>query len=147
MYLCLDVHSTCGCITDNSILMKPLLLTLLLSLSLAGFGQIKIDTTTITPENFIKSSEAFWVCDSTVFIHQPIYDTVAVWLEYADTTKIISNNMTVKGYEVRKRTGGYITSSGVVGEYVEPLWSIVAYLDHFKKPLNRLVWKTKRREK
>jgi hypothetical protein len=128
--------------------MKPLLLTLILSLSLAGFGQIKIDTTTITPETFIKSSEAFWVCDSTVFIHRPIYDTVAVWLECADTTKIISNNMTVKGYEVRKSAGNeWISTGSDLMAVLTPIYTHVSYLDHFKKPLNRLVWGTKRREK
>ncbi len=86
-------------------------------------------------------------------IPDPKYDTVAVWLTYADTTKSISYNMTVKGYEVTKTH--YVPEvwktedHGNALVYYEAHWQTdhVAYLDHFKKPMNRLVWGTKRREK
>jgi hypothetical protein len=47
--------------------------------------------------------------------------------------------MTVKGYEVRKRHEGYHHIAGKDLDHV-------AYLDHFKNPLNRLVWATKERK-
>jgi hypothetical protein len=125
--------------------MKPLLLFFFLSLSLAGFGQ---DTTNVlkyqSTGNFTINGNLY--LDDT----KPIYDTVAVWIEYADTTKPISYNMTVRGYEVRVQTGGYIQDSGidVINYWSHPMWSTVAYLDKFKKPLPFLVWMSKeRREK
>ena len=131
--------------------MKPLLLTLLLSLSLAGFGQ----------DTLKYQSAGTWATlgsDATLsslyvgtggHVSDPVYDTVAVWLEYADTTKPISYNMTVKGYEVREITGYYWTSD----EYSlmaiqEPRYKHVCYLNYYKQPITFLVWETKeRREK
>ena len=123
--------------------MKPLTLFLFLSLSLAGFGQIKIDSGDTLPTYRYSGN------DTVGLSYQPIYDTVAVWIEYADTTKPISYNMTVKGYEVREITGYYWTSD----EYSlmaiqEPRYKHVCYLNYYKQPITFLVWETKeRREK
>jgi hypothetical protein len=126
---------------DTLLAMKPLTLFLFLSLSLAGFGQIKIDSGDTLPTYRYSGN------DTVGLSCQPIYDTVAVWLEYADTTKIISYNMTVKGYEVVKLVdlNPPVWISDCVMKTTD--WVHVAYLDHFKKPLNRLVWGSKRREK
>jgi hypothetical protein len=117
--------------------MKPLTLFLFLSLSLAGFGQ---DTTRF----------AILDSDTLGFIHQPIYDTVAVWIECADTTKLISYNMTVSGYEVTKTywVPEYWDTRGFYLTYHEAYWQTdhVCYLDHFKKPLPFLGWGTKERK-
>jgi hypothetical protein len=117
--------------------MKPLLLFFFLSLSLAGFGQ---DTTNVlkyqSTGNFTINGNLY--LDDT----KPVYDTVAVWIEYADTSKPISYNMTQPGYEVRKAAYHYMTFSGL-----RPVYEHAIYLDQFKKPLPFLVWGTKRREK
>jgi len=120
--------------------MKPLLLTLLLSLSLAGFGQIKIDSTVAFP--------IYWNHDSVDIFHQPKYDTLAVWLEYSDTLKPISYNMTQPGYDVRKLV--YLPRPVWIDDctFKTADWVHVSYLNRFKQPFPYLVWGTKeRREK
>jgi hypothetical protein len=116
--------------------MKPLLLTLLLSLSLAGFGQDTTKFKNSPPDHHSLSGFAD-------------YDTVAVWIEYTDTSKPISYNMTQSGYEVTKTHWvpevWKTEQNGDALIYYEAHWQTdhVAYLDHFKKPLNRLVWGVK----
>jgi hypothetical protein len=135
--------------------MKPLLLILFLSLSLAGFGQDTLKYQSAGTWKTLGSDATLSSLHGGTggHISDPVYDTVAVWLTYADTTKSISYNMTVKGYEVTKTH--YVPEvwktedHGNALVYYEAHWQTdhVAYLDHFKKPMNRLVWGTKRREK
>jgi hypothetical protein len=78
----------------------------------------------------------------------PQYDTVAVWLTYADTTKPISYNMTQAGYEVVKLVdlNPPVWISDCVMKTTD--WVHVCYLNYFKQPLPFLVWGVKeRREK
>jgi len=130
--------------------MKSLLFFFFLSLSLAGLGQ---DTTNFKTVLCDENRETFGI----VGIHYelPIYDTVAVWIEYADTSKPISYNMTQPGYEVKEYGGSYWGGAdpnpgGIVLAVAvrREIWNHVTYLDHFKKPLPFLVWGVKeRREK
>jgi len=78
-------------------------------------------------------------------------DTVAVWIDCADTTARINYNVTMRGYEIRKVTGHYWGSPepnedgtvyDIIVEY--PIWTTIGCLDSFKRPLTGyLVWKTK----
>jgi hypothetical protein len=85
-------------------------------------------------------------------VYTPKIDTVAVWMDCADTTggRKIAYNVSIKGWEVRKVTSHYWGSPDpnpdgtVYAIAVErPIWSTVAYLDSFKRPLTGyLVWAT-----
>ena len=146
---------------DTLLAMKPLTLFLFLSLSLAGFGQGvyyptgRIDTTLLNKVDSVSDEwrkEFLWR-DSLSNIRDsisPKYDTVAVWIECADTTKPISYNMTVSGYEVTKTywVPEYWDTRGFYLTYHEAYWQTdhVCYLDHFKKPLPFLGWGTKERK-
>ena len=103
--------------------MKPLTLFLFLSLSLAGFGQESVPIRWFPPEDTIRQK----------------LDTVAVWLEYADTTKVISYNMTIPGYDIIDKNSRHLAN------YPDRIGH-VAYLNHFKKPLPFLVWGVKERK-
>jgi hypothetical protein len=86
---------------------------------------------------------------------KPQVDTVAVWLDCADTTARINYNVTMRGFEIKKVTGHYWGSPepnedgtvyAIAVEY--PIWETIGYLNSFKKPLiGYLVWKTKEIEK
>jgi hypothetical protein len=90
------------------------------------------------------------------YLHQepdPVYDTVAVWLECADTSKPISYNMTQPGYEVKEYGGSYWGGAdpnpdGIVLAVAvrREIWNHVTYLDHFKNPIPFLVWGVKERK-
>ncbi len=72
-------------------------------------------------------------------------DTVAVWIDCADTTARINYNVTMRGYEIRKSTGYYWGIIDKIGsEAAIPIWEPIGYLDSFKRPLTGfLVWETK----
>jgi hypothetical protein len=64
---------------------------------------------------------------------RPQVDTVAVWIDCADTTARINYNVTMRGYEIKKITGH---------------WVPFAYLNSFKRPLTGyLVWETREGKK
>jgi hypothetical protein len=112
--------------------MKPLTLFLFLSLSLSGFGQESVPIRWFLPEDTIRQK----------------LDTVAVWLEYADSLKPISYNMTQPGYDVRKLV--YLPLPVWIDDctFKTADWVHVSYLNRFKQPFPYLVWGTKeRREK
>ena len=147
--------------------MKPLLLTLFLSLSLAGFGQIKIDSTVKYP--------IYWP-DNVSLPCQPKYDTIPVVMLVSDTTpvnqeywKSLGNGLIQKetvsivssemwqmvGYEVTELvplTPMFTPLAGADAMIYNPnatyTTKTITYLDHAKKPMNLCVWETKeRREK
>jgi hypothetical protein len=127
--------------------MKTLNLFLFLLLPFSLMGQVRIDTTTITPENFVmKSSDAFWACDSVIFIHQPKLDTVEVWINCAEMENrgLIAYNVSIKGWEVRapKWVPAHWDGNNA---YILAHWDIEkSYLNHFKQPLTGyIIWATK----
>jgi hypothetical protein len=145
--------------------MKPLTLFLFLSLSLAGFGQIKIDSTVTYP--------IYWP-DTVSLPCQPIYDTIPVVMLVSDTTpvnqeywKSLGNGLIQKetvsivssemwqmvGYEVTELvplTPMFTPLAGADAMIYNPnatyTTKTITYLDHAKKPLNLCVWGTKERK-
>jgi hypothetical protein len=83
-------------------------------------------------------------------VFDPKYDTVAVWMNCADTTggSRIAYNVSIRGWEVRKRKpyNGYLTATSTGGWTTG--YDTIGYLDSFKRPLTGyLVWGTEEVEK
>ena len=125
--------------------MKPILLSLLLSLSLAGFGQ---DTTKI--DSTLRFATLYAISDPI------LTDTTAVIMLVSDTTAVDQGYWTLLGNGlIQKETVSVVSNEiwqmegyQVIETKEHSLYVRIYYLDHAKKPLSLCVWGTKeRREK
>jgi hypothetical protein len=127
---------------------KLLLLFALLPIGLMG----QTDTKTLYTSSGSWNMSMAQIKDPSIHEEPSKTDTVAVWIDCADTTgRRIAYNVSVNGYIIKKVTGHYWGSPepnadgtvyAIAVEY--PIWEIIGYLDSFKRPLTGyLVWKTK----